>query len=310
MIFYIESENYLKNQYNNIIEELNEQEKRENKKIEIILDFLDKFNDYLENDNNEKNTKSYIRMLEALKKLSDNLRINKVNINNLKTFLNSLFPENFDITDKLKNKINEYNNLAIECKKNINESSDQFENFITEYIKNMTFSNAEKSIDNIDDNTNTINIESNENIQEKSIKESTQDLKDNRVLLISETQKKVFLPYNADDLEKILQKKKKYNSIQEVIDNEYTIPISKYKNPTLSRFKEAYKLMKNKEDFSVLESLDLAFEVTFNNSLNPAIITACKSLNELDLYLDCLETNSLDKFEPFEIKYEVLPLKQ
>lgn len=310
MIFYIESENYLKNQYNNIIEDLNEQEKRENKKIEIILDFLDKFNDYLENDNNEKNTKSYIRMLETLKKLSDNLRINKVNINNLKTFLNNLFPESFDITDEFKNKINEYNNLAIECKKNISESSDQFENFITEYIKNMTFSNVEQSVDNIDDNTNNINTELNKNIQEQSIKESTQDLKDNRVLLISETQKKVFLPYNTEDLEKILQKKKKYNSIQEVIDNEYTIPISKYKNPTLSRFKEAYKLMKNKEDFSVLESLDLAFEVTFNNSLNPAIITACKSLNELDLYLDCLETNSLDKFEPFEIKYEVLPLKQ
>ena len=310
MIFYIEAENYIKNQYNNIIEELNEQEKRENKKIEIILDFLDKFNDYLENDNNEKNTKSYIRMLEALKKLSDNLRINKVNINNLKTFLNNLFSESFDITDEFKNKINEYNNLAIECKKNISESSDQFENFITEYIKNMTFSNVEQSVDKIDDNTNNINTESNEDIQEKSIKESTQDLKDNRVLLISETQKKVFLPYNTEDLEKILQKKKKYNSIQEVIDNEYTIPISKYKNPTLSRFKEAYKLMKNKEDFSVLESLDLAFEVTFNNSLNPAIITACKSLNELDLYLDCLETNSLDKFEPFEIKYEVLPLKQ
>ena len=310
MIFYIESENYLKNQYNCIIEDLNEQEKRENKKIEIILDFLDKFNDYLENDNNEKNTKSYIRMWETLKKLSDNLRINKVNINNLKTFLNNLFSESLDITDEFKNKINEYNNLAIECKKNISKSSDQFENFITEYIKNMTFSNVEKSIDNVDDNTNTINIESNEDIQEQNIKETTQDLKDNRVLLISETQKKVFLPYNTEDLEKILQKKKKYNSIQEVIDNEYTIPISKYKNPTLSRFKEAYKLMKNKEDFSVLESLDLAFEVTFNNSLNPAIITACKSLNELDLYLDCLETNSLDKFEPFEIKYEVLPLKQ
>ena len=46
MIFYIEAENYIKNQYNNIIEDLNEREKRENKKIEIILDFLDKFNDY------------------------------------------------------------------------------------------------------------------------------------------------------------------------------------------------------------------------------------------------------------------------
>lgn len=310
MIFYIESENYLKNQYNCIIEDLNEQEKRENKKIEIILDFLDKFNNYLENDNNEKNTKSYIRMLETLKKLSDNLRINKVNINNLKTFLNNLFSESLDITDEFKNKINEYNNLAIECKKNISESTTQFEDFISEYIKNMTFSNVDNSFDNIDDNTNNINIETNESLEEQNIQENTQDMKDNRVLLISETQKKVFLPYNADDLEKILQKKKKYNSIQEVIDNEYTIPISKYKNPTLSRFKEAYKLMKNKEDFSVLESLDLAFEVTFNNSLNPAIITACKSLNELDLYLDCLETNSLDKFKPFEIKYEVLPLKQ
>ena len=68
--------------------------------------------------------------------------------------------------------------------------------------------------------------------------------------------------------------------------------------------------MKNKEDSTILESLDLAFEVTFNNSLNPAIITACKSLEELDLYLDCLEANSLDKFEPFKIKYEVLPFKQ
>ena len=310
MIFYIESENYLKNQYESIIKDLNEQEKRENKKIEIILDFLDKFNDYLENDNSEKNTKSYIQMLETLKKLSDNLRINKVNISNLKTFLNSLFSENFDITDDLKNKINEYNNLATECKKNISKSTTQFEDFISEYIKNMTFSNVDNSFDNIDDNTNNINIETNESLEEQNIQENTQNMKDNRVLLISETQKKVFLPYNADDLEKILQKKKKYNSIQEVIDNEYTIPISKYKNPTLSRFKEAYKLMKNKEDFSVLESLDLAFEVTFNNSLNPAIITACKSLNELDLYLDCLETNSLDKFDPFEIKYEVLPLKQ
>ena len=57
-------------------------------------------------------------------------------------------------------------------------------------------------------------------------------------------------------------------------------------------------------------SIGSTFEVTFNNSLNPAIITACKSLEELDLYLDCLESNSLDKFEPFDIKYEVLPFKQ
>lgn len=312
MIFYIESENYIKKQYNSIIEDLVEQEKRENKKIEIILDFLDKFNNYLENDNNEKNTQSYIKMLETLKNLSDNLRTNKVNLNNLKTFLNNLFPENFDINDDIKSKIDEYNQLAIDCKKNIRETSNQFEDFITEYIKIMTFSNIEEQIDtNIDENINNNEAkEISQQEQESSTKESTPEIKDNHVLLISETQKKVFLPYYINDLEKILQKKKKYNSLQEVINHEYTIPISKYKNPTLSRFKEAYKLMKNKEDSTILESLDLAFEVTFNNSLNPAIITACKSLEELDLYLDCLETNSLDKFEPFEVKYEVLPFKQ
>lgn len=312
MIFYIESENYIKNQYNSIIEDLSEQEKRENKKIEIILDFLDKFNDYLENDNNENNSQSYIKMLESLKILSDNLRANKVNLNNLKTFLNNLFSENFDINDDIKSKIEEYNKLASDCKKSIKESSDQFDDFITEYIKNMNFSNTEKPIDiNLDEIANT-NTESNNALQEQeeNTKEATQEIKDNRVLLISETQKKVFLPYYIDDLEKILQKKKRYNSIQDVINNEYTIPISKYKNPVISRFKEAYKLMKNKEDSTILESLDLAFEVTFNNSLNPAIITACKSLEELDLYLDCLEANSLDKFEPFKIKYEVLPFKQ
>lgn len=315
MIFYIESENYIKKQFNNIIDDLTEQENRENKKIEIILDFLDKFNSYLENDNTEKNTQSYIKMLELIKNLSDNLRINKVNLNNLKTFLNNLFPENFDINDDIKSKIDEYNNLALDCKKSIRETSNQFENFITIYIKNMTFSNTENQIDNnteeiIDENKNDEESKEISQEQEENTKEATQEIKDNRVLLISETQKKVFLPYYIDDLEKILQKKKRYNSIQDVINNEYTIPISKYKNPIISRFKEAYKLMKNKEDSTILESLDLAFEVTFNNSLNPAIITACKSLEELDLYLDCLEANSLDKFEPFKIKYEVLPFKQ
>ena len=109
MIFYIESENYIKKQYNSIIEDLVEQEKRENKKIEIILDFLDKFNNYLENDNNEKNTQSYIKMLETLKNLSDNLRTNKVNLNNLKNILNNLFTKNFDINNEIKSKIEEYN---------------------------------------------------------------------------------------------------------------------------------------------------------------------------------------------------------
>jgi hypothetical protein len=41
--------------------------------------------------------------------------------------------------------------------------------------------------------------------------------------------------------------------------------------------------------------------------LHPAIITACKSIDELDIYLSCLEDNQLDDFKIFDIKYEILP---
>ena len=42
-------------------------------------------------------------------------------------------------------------------------------------------------------------------------------------------------------------------------------------------------------------------EVTFNNLLNPAIITACQNLDQLDVYLDCLSSNKLDKFNYFKV---------
>lgn len=70
--------------------------------------------------------------------------------------------------------------------------------------------------------------------------------KDSDVLLISETQGKVVLPYKIEDVEKILDKNKSYSNIQDVIDGEYTFPIDKYKNSSKSRFKEAYNLMRKK----------------------------------------------------------------
>lgn len=131
--------------------------------------------------------------------------------------------------------------------------------------------------------------------------------KDNDTLLISETQSKVVLPYKISDIEKFLDKNKKYKTIQEVIDGEYTFPIDKYKNSSKSRFKEAYNLMRKKEKASVFDSLSLATEVIFNSSLNPAVITACNNLDQLDVYLDCLSSNELDKFNYFKVKYEIMP---
>ena len=131
--------------------------------------------------------------------------------------------------------------------------------------------------------------------------------KDSDTLLISETQSKVVLPYKINDIEKILEKNKKYSTIQDVIDGEYTFPIDKYKNSSKSRFKEAYNLMRKKEKASVFDSLSLATEVIFNSSLNPAVITACNNLDQLDVYLDCLSSNELDKFNYFKINYEIMP---
>lgn len=152
------------------------------------------------------------------------------------------------------------------------------------------------------------NLEENITELENSLSDEP-DIVDNNTLLISEVQNKVVLPYTVADLQQVLDTNSDYTSFQDVIDNVYTIPIDNYKNSLKSRFKEAYNLMRKKEKSSVLDSLSLAIELSFNNLLNPAIITACKNLDELDVYLDCLSSNELDKFNLFDIKYEILPRK-
>lgn len=180
-----------------------------------------------------------------------------------------------------------------------------FSEFIQKYINcPIIFSN---------NTTNTVC----ENVQvlDDSVKKSTEDsstfedIKDNKTLLISEKENKVFLPYSVSDLNDILKNNSNYKSLKEIIDSEYIFPLSKFNNPIISRFRETYNLMKKKEKASIFESLDLALELAFNSLLNPAIISACKNLDELDIYLDYLESNELEKFDVFEIKYDFLPRK-
>ncbi|MBO6243720.1 MAG: hypothetical protein J6O41_04040, partial [Clostridia bacterium] len=68
--------------------------------------------------------------------------------------------------------------------------------------------------------------------------------------------------------------------------------------------------MRKKEKASITDSLDFALELAFNSKLNPAVILACKNLEELDAYLDCLELDELNKFDYFEIQYEFSPTKR
>ena len=142
------------------------------------------------------------------------------------------------------------------------------------------------------------------------IQNDENEVKDNNTLIISDSNQNVVLPYKVIELEEKLKKNKKYKTLQEVIKNEYTLPLETFKNPTKSRFREAFQLIKKKEHGSLKEAIELGFELMFQSDLNPAIIAACKDLDELDIYLDCLDDNELDKFSCFKIEYNVPPTKK
>ena len=131
---------------------------------------------------------------------------------------------------------------------------------------------------------------------------------DRNILLVSEKDQKAYLPYFMSDIEKIYKNSnKKYSSYQDVIESLYIVPLNRFKNASISRFRETLNLVLHKENLSIIKDLDLALELMFQYKLNPIIIAACRNLDELDLYLDCLEEDELFDFDCFEIRFEVAP---
>ena len=131
---------------------------------------------------------------------------------------------------------------------------------------------------------------------------------DRNILVVSEKDQKAYLPYFMSDIEKIYKNSnKKYSSYQDVIESLYIVPLNRFKNASISRFRETLNLVLHKENLSIIKALDLALELMFQYKLNPIIIAACRNLDELDLYLDCLEEDELFDFDCFEIRFEVAP---
>lgn len=165
----------------------------------------------------------------------------------------------------------------------------------------------EKLSKSVSDLSNRIyNLEKKLTTQEE-IKEEISTICDNKTLLIDEQTQKVYLPYTLDDIFQDMENYPDFYSLEEIVEDKYTLPLYIFKNPARSRFKETYKLMRVKEKTSISEALTLAGKLMFNSSLYPAIITACKNLGELNLYLDCLYKNNLENFEPFKVVFRFLP---
>ena len=108
------------------------------------------------------------------------------------------------------------------------------------------------------------------------------------------------MPYKYEDVQELFQKSKnKYKTMQEIVNELYVLPLNSFKSSSIARFREAYSLIRNKEHESVLKALDLGLELMFKYELNPIIIAACRDLDELDIYLDCLDSNELNEFHCF-----------
>ena len=260
-----------------------------------------------------ENTPTNINVKEQI---IDSLETNKENL------LNTNNIENNDIKDDKKD-IDKNNSNDI----NMLSNSSNTETLTTDAInkldlqsKYLSENENNNKKDNNEDNTDSSNDLENETtdlnlepaVKNKNIKTNDRvtklPLQDNNSLIISEKDGLVYLPFKVEDLKKeYIEKHKKYKGLIDLINHEYILPINKYKNTVTSRFKEAYSLMVNKEKESALSGLELGLEVAFNYSLHPAVITACKSLDELDEYLDALDAKDMSNFKRFKVEFEVLP---
>lgn len=219
------------------------------------------------------------------------------NISSLKNLLNILSV----LTTSGENCGDAVQNYNVQFKDSMNSVFDNTE-IIEKFIHDITFTDFSE-LPNVQV-TDFPSVNCPEVANNKVVETSVSPLPEN-TLVISESQKKVILPYKMDKIEDIMKNNARYHSVEEVINKLYTRPISYYKFSPVSRFKEAYKLVKEREKGSRFKALSLAFELLGNYSLHPAIISACKSLDELDIYLACLEENDLDDFKFFNIKYEI-----
>ena len=210
--------------------------------------------------------------------------------------------------------ISNYKNLQIICKKKFVYIERVNDKFLIETNQNFELNYVVSELKRVDDVTSfyVSNLEQLE-IEDKKIKLIIDELKiaenstqSNSKLIISEVDGKVYLPYTKEELKKAIQKSNNSN-IEEVINQNYVVPIEKYKNSIIARYHEGYTLMREREKKSKKQAVLLGLELMFEFNLHPAIITACKNLEQLDIYLDCLEDNELEKFSCFKIIYKVLP---
>lgn len=145
-----------------------------------------------------------------------------------------------------------------------------------------------------------------ENTLESMIEMVMKGINNNNNLIISETKNKIFLPYTVDEIDNFMRYyPRSYITASDVVKREYIINLTDVtKHPYRARFKEAYNLMRNRENKGIVSSFINAIRISLKRKLNPAVIASCRSKTELKKYLICLKYNQLENFEMFNTIYE------
>ena len=287
MIFYFKKNN-IKKQIKKDREELNIFINYYNKNIYLYNTYINKIDCFV-----EKNIINYeravINLLIEIKKIKNMLII----LTELENICESQNKRNIKKIIKKYNK--GYNIIKNNYMNNSILEQNNFINIIENFYKTEEYSSKIQGT--------KFNIENN------PVTQKSNSIENNDTLLISETLGKVILPYTAKEVETIMEKNNdKYQNLDDVIESEFTKKLTDYKIQSVSRYKEAFKLAKEREKYSFKDAISLGAEMFGKKYLHPAIISACKNLDELDVYLDCLEKNELEDFKIFKIKYELYPM--
>lgn len=236
--------------------------------------------------------------INAVHKCLENLKLNLDNVNSLISSITDLLNTLNNIKDNIdKLKILDYNCSYTETFDRYLQINNEVYSFINGLLQYTCIIFPEETV-----NEEIIYDQTKNN--EKENVDNLSNLKEN-TLIISEKNQNVVLPYTISELKDYAGE---YQSLQDIVEKYYTRPLSLYKNAPLSRFKEALNLIKEKEKGSLKQALDLGLELFFNSNLHPAIISACKNLDELDIYLDYLENGETHKFSCFDIVFDVAPV--
>ena len=296
------------------LEELIEQEKQEillmldvqNLKRSTLKDALDKIEKFFKKNNNELSERTEIILIN----LKNSLALSETNIYVLSNLLNDL--NDFDsILNKYTNEkvkeVEKYNKRFEEADKIITNNTVQIEKTLNNIatFSELIFEDIVVPVRKVNESK-----KSKYAIDKKELKVFDLKKYPENTLKVSEKENLVYLPFYIDELNDIyMENKERYTSFKDVLDDKYTVSLDNYKSPAVSRFKEAFKLMRIKENATVLKSLELGLELFFNYNLHPAIITASRSLEELRKYLNLLEESKTQHFDGFRIIFDMAPIE-